>query len=121
MEDSVSTSVCLQIFTNRQDAINAHTSKSKLVKLPMSIFTNVKNFNPNRLQKSAENAFPINNRPRGDKDIKSVEYHQKQIQQNTPIWLIKQNKTYLLLDGVHRIVAHYIEGKQYIYAYVIDI
>ena len=119
MEDSVSTSVSLQIFTNRQEAIDAHTSKSKLVKLPMSTFTNVENFNPNRLQKSAKNAFPINDRPRGDKDISSVEYHRKQIQ--TPIWLIKQNKTYLLLDGVHRIVAHYIEGKQYIYAYVIDI
>ncbi len=118
MEDSVSTSVSLQIFTNRQEAIDAHTSKSKLVKLPMSIFTNVKNFNPNRLQKSAENAFPINDRPRGVKDIKSVEYHRKQIQIQTPI---KQNKTYLSLDGVHRIVAHYIEGKQYIYAYVIDI
>ena len=119
MEDSVSTSVTLKIFTNRQEAIDAHTSKSKLVKLPMTTFTNVENFNPNRLQKSAENAFPINDRPRGDKDISSVEYHRKQIQ--TPIWLIKQNKTYLLLDGVHRIVAHYIEGKQYIYAYVIDI
>ena len=119
MEDSVSTSVSLQIFTNRQEAIDAHTFKSKLVQLPMSIFTNVENFNPNRLQKSAENAFPINDRPRGDKDISSVEYHRKQIQ--TPIWLIKQNITYLLLDGVHRIVAHYIEGKQYIYAYVIEI
>ena len=89
----------------------------------MSIFTNVENFNPNRLQKSAENAFPINDRPRGDKDISSVEFHREQIQQSKiiqPIWLIIQNhKTYLLLDGVHRIVAHYIEGEQYINAYII--
>lgn len=117
-----STSVSLQIFTNKQDAIDA---PRKLVKLPMSIFTNVDNFNPDRLQKSATDAYPFENRPRGDKDISSVEYHREQIQQKkdiAPIWLIIQNdETYLLLDGAHRIVAHYIEGKQDIYAYVIDL
>ena len=91
----------------------------------MSIFTNVDNFNPDRLQKSATDAYPFENRPRGDKDISSVEYHREQIQQKkdiAPIWLIIQNdETYLLLDGAHRIVAHYIEGKQDIYAYVIDL
>ena len=70
-------------------------------------------------------AYPLENRPRGDDDISSVEYHREQIRQNMdigPIWLIIQNdETYLLLDCAHRIVAHYIEGKQYIYAYVIQI
>ena len=97
----------------------------KLVKLPMSIFTNVDNFNPKQLQRTAVDAYPLENRPRGDKDISSVEYHREQIRQNMdigPIWLIIQNdETYLLLDGAHRIVAHYIEGEQYINAYVIQL
>jgi hypothetical protein len=121
LEDSVSTSVSLKIFTTKEDAIAAHTSKSKLVNLPMSIFTNVDNFNPERLQKKATNAYPLDNRPRGDKDISSVEYHREQMQHILPIWLVYQNERYLLLDGAHRIVAHYIEGKSNISAYVIDL
>jgi len=117
-----STAVCLQIFKNKEDAIRA---PRKLVNIPMSIFINVDNFNPKRLQRTAVDAYPLENRPRGDKDISSVEYHREQIRQNKvigPIWLIIQNnKTYLLLDGAHRIVAHYIEGEQYINAYVIQI
>jgi hypothetical protein len=70
-------------------------------------------------------AYPLENRPRGDKDISSVEYHREQIRQNKaigPIWLIIQNdEMYLLLDGAHRIVAHYIECEQYINAYVIQL
>ena len=33
--------------------------------------------------------------------------------------MIHKNNKYTLLDGAHRIVASYIESKQYIYAYVI--
>ncbi len=118
--DSVSTSLYLKIFTTKQDAIDAHISKSKMDNLPMSIFDKVDNFNPKRLQKTAIDAYPLGNRPRGDKDISSVEFHQ-QNKDIAPIWLINQNGTYLLLDGAHRIVAHYIEGKSYICAYVIHI
>ena len=115
-----STAITLKIFKNKEDAIRA---PRKLVNLPMSIFTNVDNFNPKRLQRTAVEAYPLENRPRGG--ISSVEYHREQIRQNMdigPIWLIIQNdETYLLLDGAHRIVAHYIEGEQYINAYVIQI
>ncbi len=75
-----------------------------------------------RLQKSAVKAYPINDRPRGNKDISSVKYYQKQILQEkeiTPIWMVYKNNKYILLDGAHRIVASYIENKKYIYAYVI--
>ena len=122
--DSVETSVSMKIFKNKQDASLAHIFKSKLVKIPLSTFKNIDNFNPDRLQKSAVKAYPLNDRPRGNSDISSVKYYQKQIQQKkeiTPIWMIQKNKKYILLDGAHRIVASYIEGIQYIYAYIINI
>ena len=104
----------------------AHIFKSKLDKIPLSIFKDVNkvdNFDPNRLQVSAVKAYPLpNGRPRGDKDISSVKFYQKQIQKKneiTPIWLIQQNNKYILLDGAHRIVANYIEDVKYINAYII--
>ena len=125
VQHSIDTSVDMKIFKTRKDASFAHIFKSKLVKIPLSSFSkDVDNFNPDRLQKSAVKAYPLNDRPRGNDDISSVKYYQKQIQQKkdiTPIWMIQQNKTYILLDGAHRIVANYIEGIQYIYAYVINI
>jgi hypothetical protein len=90
----------------------------------MSIFNNVDNFDSNRLQKSVEKAYPVNNRPRGDDDISSVAYYQTQIQQGKEIiqiFMINKNNKYILLDGSHRIVASYIEEKEHIMAYVIQI
>jgi uncharacterized protein YqeY len=114
----------MKIFKNKEDSSMAHIYKSKLVKISLSIFKNneVDNFNSNRLQKSAVKAYPINNRPRGNSDINSVKYYQKQIQQKkdiAPIWMIQKNNKYTLLDGVHRVVASYIEDKHYINAYII--
>jgi hypothetical protein len=124
LKDSISTSVNMKIFKNKEDSSMAHIYKSKLVKISLSIFKNneVDNFNSNRLQKSAVKAYPINNRPRGNSDINSVKYYQKQIQQKkdiAPIWMIQKNNKYTLLDGVHRVVASYIEDKHYINAYII--
>jgi hypothetical protein len=124
MIDSVETSVTMKIFKNKKDASFAHIFKSELLKMPLSIFKDVDNFNPDRLQKSAIKAYPLNDRPRGNSDISSVKYYQKQIQQKkeiTPIWMIQKNNKYILLDGAHRIVASYIEGIQEIYAYIINV
>lgn len=124
MQHSIDTSVNMKIFKNRGDASFAHIFKSSLVKIPLSRFTDVNNFDPKRLQKSAVKAYPVKDRPRGNSDIRSVKYYQKQIQQKkniTPIWIIYQNKTYILLDGAHRIVAHYIEEEKNIYSYIINI
>jgi len=120
---SIGTSLLLKIFKNKEEAVNTHIFNSKLVKIPLSIFKNVENFNPDRLQKSAVKAYPLNNRPRGKDDISSVKYYQKIIQQKkdvTPIWMIQKNKKYILLDGAHRIVASYIENKKKINAYIIE-
>jgi hypothetical protein len=124
LQDSIDTSVSMKIFTNREDATMAHIFKSKLIKIPLSIFNNVDNFNPDRLKMTAEEAYPLpNGRPRGDKDISSVKFYQTQIQQKqdiTPIWIIQQNNKYILLDGAHRIVASYIENIKYINTYIIQ-
>ena len=122
IKDSIETSVSMKIFKNKEESAFAHIFKSNLVKIPLSIFENIDNFNPNRLQKSAIKAYPLNNRPRGNKDISSVKYYQKQIQQKKniiPIWLIYKNDKYILLDGAHRIVASYIENIKYINSYII--
>jgi len=49
----------MKIFKNRKDASMAHIFKSKLVKIPLSEFTDVDNFNPERLKKSAVKAYPF--------------------------------------------------------------
>ena len=122
LQDSIDTSVDMKIFKNREDASIAHIYKSKLVKLPLSLFTDVYNFNPDRLKKTAVKAYPINDRPRCNSDITCVKYYVKQIKQKkeiSPIWLIQVNNKYTLLDGAHRIVASYILGEKNINAYVI--
>ena len=121
--DSINTSISMKIFKNREEAAFSHIFNSKLVKIPLNTFKNdnVDNFDSVRLQNSAVKAYPLNDRPRGNEDIISVKYYQKQIQQKkeiTPVWMIQKNKKYILLDGAHRIVASYIEDVP-VYAYVI--
>ena len=123
--DSIYTSIDMKIFKNREEAAFSHIFNSKLVKIPLSTFKNdnVDNFDSIRLQNSAVKAYPLTRRPRGNKDIISVKYYQKQIQQKkevTPVWMIQKNKKYILLDGAHRIVASYIEDVP-VYAYIINI
>ena len=123
--DSIDTSVDMKIFKNREEAAYSHIFNSKLVKIPLNTFknNNVDNFDSVRLQNSAVKAYPLTRRPRGNKDIISVKYYQKQIQQKkevTPVWMIQKNKKYILLDGAHRIVASYIEDVP-VYAYIINI
>ncbi len=122
IQHSIGTSVFLKLFNTKEESLFAHIYKSKMLSIELSIFTNVVNFDPERLQTTAVKAYPLNNRPRGNKDISSVKYHQKQIKLKkdvTPIWLVYKNNKYILLDGAHRIVASYIENKKYINAYVI--
>jgi hypothetical protein len=122
IKDSIETSLTMNFFKNKEDSLSAHIFKSKLVKIPLSVFKDMDNFNPDRLQKSAVKAYPLNNRPRGDSDIISVKYYQKQIQLKkdiTPIWIIQKYNKYTLLDGAHRIVASFIEDTKHINSYVI--
>ena len=93
--DSINTSVNMKIFKNKEESSFEHIFNSKLVKIPLNTFKNynVDNFNSDRLQKSAIKAYPLSDRPRGNKDISSVKYYQKQIQQKkeiAPIWMIQK-------------------------------
>jgi len=120
---SIETSVLMKLFKSKEEATMKHIFNSKLISFPLSKCKNLDNFNPERLQTSAIKAYPLDNRPRGDKDISSVEYYQKLIKNKLdiqPIWIINNNNNYILLDGAHRIVASYIENKQYIPAYLIN-
>ena len=124
LQDSIDTSIEIKIFKTREEASIAHIFHSKLVKLHISIFNNIDNFDSNRLHKSVEKAYPVNNRPRGEDDVSSVTYYKTQLQQKNeiiPIFMINKNNKYILLDGSHRIVASYIEEKEHINAYVIHI
>lgn len=123
LRDSVETAVTLKMFKTREEASVAHIYNSKVVKLPLSAFARVENFNPERLQDSAVKAYPLADRPRGDADISAVKHYQKIIQAGAEVpsvWLLKKGKRYVLLDGAHRIVALYIEGVPFVYANVIQ-
>lgn len=123
LQDSIDTSISINLFKNRKESSFEHIFNSVLVMFPLSAINGVNNFDSNRLQKSAIKAYPLTNRPRGKNDISSVKYHQKQIKENKkvePIWMIKKNGKYTLLDGAHRIVSSYIENQKFIPCYVIN-
>lgn len=123
LHDSIETSVSIKLFKSKEEATIKHIFNSKLIYFPLSKCKNLDNFNPERLQTTAIKAYPLDNRPREDKDISSVEYYQKLIKNNLdiqPIWIMKKNNNYVLLDGAHRIVASYIENKHYIPTYLIN-
>jgi len=123
--DSIETSVSMGIFPSKLESCNAHLYKSKLVKFPIKLCkTNLENFNPDRLKKSATLAYPLTDRPRGAADISSVKFYQRQLRSGSkiqPIWIVKKRNKHILLDGAHRIVASYAASKKYVYAYVISV
>ena len=63
IKDSIETSITMGFFKSIKDSTNAHIYKSKLIKLRLSKFNNIDNFNSNRLQNSAVKAYPLDNRP----------------------------------------------------------
>ena len=123
LQDSIDTSISMNFYKTREEASKEHIFNSRLIKMELKKFKNVDNFNSERLKKSAFLAYPLNDRPRKDKDIKSVKFYQNLIKNKkdkSPIWLIYKNRKYILLDGAHRIVASYIENKKYINSFIIN-
>lgn len=123
VRDSVETSVSMGLFKTKRDALYAHIYRSQPSMLSFSKIRQMDNLNPGRLQRRASEAYPPNDRPRGARDIQSVNYYVKKIRSQEPvpaIWVIKKKKRFILLDGAHRIVAHYIAKKQSVPAFVID-
>jgi len=118
LKDSVMTSVALKIFSSEETASRAHIFKSTFTVLDKSLWNDLKNFNPDRLSNA-----PYKNKPRGENNMKSVNFHKKQIQQygqTSPIWVAKDGNTLTLLDGAHRLVATYLAGKSEIPAFIVE-
>ncbi len=118
LKDSVMTSVALEIFPSEETASRAHIFKSTFTVLYKSLWNDLKNFNPNRLSNA-----PYKNKPRGENNMKSVNFHKKQIQQygqTSPIWVAKDGEKLTLLDGAHRLVATYLAGKSEIPAFIVE-
>ncbi len=119
LKDSVMTSVALKIFPSEESASYAHIFKSTFTVLDKSLWKDLQNFNPDRLSNA-----PYKNKPRGENNMKSVNFHKKQIQQygqTSPIWVAKDGNTLTLLDGAHRLVATYLAGKSEIPAFIVDL
>ena len=67
-----------------------------------------------KLAKSAKEAYPAEDRPRGQKDLDSVNYHLMTHQAISPIIVlsltdINGNKRVIKLDGMHRLMAALIK------------
>jgi ParB-like nuclease domain len=119
IQDSVDTSVTLKLFTSRKSSMYYHIFHSSYVKFPLSQLKTLDNFDTKRL---SGNPYPKENRPRGQADLDSVLHHRRIVQQQgstEPIWIVSKKGTYTLLDGAHRIVATYLEGKRTIPAYIV--
>ena len=119
LKDSVETSVALKIFPSKESASRAHIFNTTFTVLDKSLWNTLENFNPDRLSST-----PYKNKPRGENNMKSVNYHKKQIQQygyTSPIWVAKKGDIYTLLDGAHRLVATYLAKKSEIPAFIVDL
>jgi len=121
MIDSVETSVSLKLFSDLKEASYAHIFNTEYTTFLMSQCKDLENFNPIRL---TDEPYPIENRPRGQKDLDSVIYFQNKIKENNvtdAIWLAYKNRQYILLDGAHRIAATNLEKKTTIPAFIVRV
>jgi hypothetical protein len=122
IKDSVETSVNLKLFPSLKTSSYYHVFNSNFTMFSISMCRDVlNNFNPNRL---SNDPYPEANRPRGQKNLNSIIYHRNTIRkegQTEPIWIALRGGEYTLLDGAHRIIATYLEKKQNVPSYIIDI
>lgn len=116
------TAIALGIFKSKSSALK-HFKTAKRQRLPIQLFKNglVDNFNPDRLSKTP---YPSHNRPRGAANLASVRFHRKTIRRSgsisSPVWIYKENSKLTMLDGVHRVVASYLEDKRNVPAFIVS-
>ena len=121
IKDSVETSVFIKLFPSLEIASYNHIFYSHFLLFPISNCITLQNFNYRRL---STNPYPEHDRHRGEADLKSVLYHQQMISKlghTEPVWIALKDNHYILLDGVHRIVATYLENKQHVHSFIIQI
>lgn len=99
------------------------------IRLKNIIQSKIENLNYKRLTaKTPKTAYPFNQRPRGNRDISSVEWHIEQLRKKNPILPIiiiktrdSHNKQHtILLDGMHRLVASVIAKRKTIPTIVLN-
>ena len=130
IKDAWETWNLLRVKINPQ-LIPTFSSFKKLLEKSKCITKNISDVEPmenTRLEKyrhatTAEEAYPPNDRPRGQKDIDSVNYHIKTQEPISPIIVISvndlDNKNHLImLDGVHRIMGALIRKSKVSICYI---
>jgi len=121
LRDSVETSVSLKLFSSQKVAAEHHVFNTTYEMLSMSDCKTLENIAATRF---SSDPYPAHDRPRGQKDLESVKYHRRIIRKNgntEPIWIAKKGNRYIVLDGVHRIVATNLENKRQIPAYIVHV
>jgi hypothetical protein len=121
LRDSVETSVSLKLFSSQKVAAEHHVFNTTYEMLSMSDCKTLENIAATRF---SSDPYPAHDRPRGQKDLESVKYHRRIIRKNgntEPIWIAKKGDRYIVLDGVHRIVASNLENKRQIPAYIVHV
>jgi ParB-like chromosome segregation protein Spo0J len=89
--------------------------------LPSNIWYTLENVNPLRL---SQDPYPEGDRPRGQRDLDSVKFHRRIIRKKgntSPIWIAKKGNRYIILDGVHRLVASNLEHKRSIPCHIVHV
>jgi hypothetical protein len=125
VKSSVDKSVELKLFKNKEDASYAHLFSYKLEQIPLTKFkkNEIVHFKSERLKRTAEGAYPEDDRPKGDYNLEAVQYHRDLIGKklNPLIWMAYKNNKYYLIHGSHKIVAAHLEKFKKIDAYVVYI
>ena len=126
IKSSIDRSVEMKLFKNKESSSYAHLYNFELEKISLSKFKNnkINNFKSERLKsKTIENAYPEENRPKGDYDLESVKYHMDLITKNLNplIWMAKKKNNYYLIHGSHKIIAAHLAKFKKIDAYVVNI
>lgn len=127
--DSISTSLTLGLFKGNINVATYSHSQKRTRTIPLSMFREAKtihNWDSKRIcsyVKTPADAFAHDRLREGIDDIDAVVFHMKRIkiQTLTRIWVYHDPKRgYILLDGVHRIVAAHLKHQKEIGAWIIS-
>jgi hypothetical protein len=118
--DSIQTSMAIGLFNTKKQAISSH-KKATRVLFPLEYSNFLDNFNLVRLSSVP---YPTQDRPRGQANLDSVEFHRRKLRETgttEPIWIAQKGNLYILLDGAHRLAAAARENVKQLPAYIIKV
>jgi len=121
---AIGTAMALNLFPSEDAAVRTIVSNTTEKQIPIALFKSgaVDNINPQRFSKLP---YPPSDRPRGQANLDSVKHHRRTVRAKgrieSPIWVAKKGKKLIMLDGVHRTVATYLEKKRTVPAFVVNL